>query len=161
MKIIFLDIDGVLNSMDSMKRKKGIFFDDNPDEVHIGHLNHIIEETGAKVVISSTWRKGTGAIYLWRLLDQCGFKGKVLGTTPDTGDIRGNEIRCWMDRYNNRRDWKLNRDQEDFDPIESFVILDDDSDMGDLLQYLVRCDGEKGLLEKEAEQAIKILRATL
>ena len=157
MKIIFLDIDGVLNSIDSMKRAGKHIFNDNPDPEHIKWLNLIIEKTGAKVVISSTWRKGCYSSHIWRLLDICGFKGSIIGSTPDTGDIRGNEIRCWIDRYKNGRDWRLTKTAEKPEPIESFCILDDDSDMGDLLPYLVNCKNEHGLTEIGAKQAIEIL----
>lgn len=157
MKIIFLDIDGVLNSVDSMKRAGKHSFNDNPDPEHIKWLNLIIKKTDAKIVISSTWRKGCSHLYLWRLLDLLGFKGSIIGSTPDTGDIRGNEIRCWIDRYMNGRDWRVKLEDHENGPIESFVILDDDSDLGELLPFLVKCKNERGLNEAEALKAIKIL----
>ena len=157
MKIIFLDIDGVLNSVDSCERAGKNFFSDNPDPEHIKWLNFIIEQTGAKIVISSTWRKHCTYLSLWRLLDAFGFKGTIIGATPETNDIRGNEIRCWIDRYTNGRDWRLTKTDDKLDPIESFVILDDDSDMGELLPFLVKCKNEKGLTEAEAIKAIEML----
>ncbi len=59
MKIIFLDIDGVLNHMYWLKKMKGVegdkkFFD--PDCVR--RLNTITDKTGAKIVLSSSWRIG-------------------------------------------------------------------------------------------------------
>ena len=47
MKIIFLDIDGVLNTYNSMDRFC-------PKAVSC--LNEFVQESGAKVVISSSWR---------------------------------------------------------------------------------------------------------
>lgn len=157
MKIIFLDIDGVLNSVDSMKRAGKHHFNDNPDPEHIKWLNFIIDKTGAKVVISSTWRKHASTVTMWRILALCGFKGEVMGLTPETGDIRGNEIRCWIDRYTNGMDWRMSNVNEKAEPIESFVILDDDSDMGALLPYLVKCKNERGLTEEEALKAVELL----
>jgi len=157
MKIIFLDIDGVLNSKNSMRRAGKCIFNDNPDPIHIKWLNYIIEKTGAVVVISSVWRKNCSSSYIWRLLALLGFKGEVQGSTPSTGDIRGNEIRCWIDRYNNGKDWHLTDRDKKLEPIESFVILDDDADMGNFANRLVQCENENGLTKKEAEKAIKIL----
>ena len=61
MKIIFLDIDGVMNSEKSLND----FFEQDGEErfehwiphpMHVKWLNKITDETGAKIVISSPWR---------------------------------------------------------------------------------------------------------
>ena len=49
MKIIFLDIDGVLNQTGNAA---SLPFDPNC----VMYLNHVIKETGAHIVISSAWR---------------------------------------------------------------------------------------------------------
>ena len=56
MKLIFLDIDGVLN-YEGYERftRSGTRF---VDPVLIKRLKKIIDRTGAKVVLSSTWRRG-------------------------------------------------------------------------------------------------------
>ena len=157
MKIIFLDIDGVLNSSSSCDRAvlRNSVFRDNPDPEHIKWLNLIIEKSGAKVVISSTWRKNCSSSVMWRLLDLQGFKGEVISRTPELDDIRGNEIRCWIDRYHNGRNWALNHLFRKHKLIESFVILDDDSDMGALADRLLLV--KDGLTEKDALRAIDML----
>jgi hypothetical protein len=117
-------------------------------------LNYIIEKTGAFVVVSSVWRKGCGSTYLWRLFDLCGFKGRVIGKTPDLDDIRGNEIRAWLDRFLNDKNWQLKEEKKS---VESFVIIDDDSDMGKFSDRLVKTKSEHGLTEKEAKEAVAML----
>ena len=52
MKIIFLDIDGVLNVIPQGRDEYGAIF--HPE--FVANLKHIIDKTGAKLVISSTWR---------------------------------------------------------------------------------------------------------
>lgn len=158
MKIIFLDIDGVLNSENSIKKmdKVNRDFSDNPHKDHVKWLNYIIKKTGAKVVISSTWRKGSGLVSICRILNLVGFKGNVIGQTPITGDIRGNEIRCWIDRFRNKRDWQFNYDKNDSE-VENFIIIDDDSDMGCLLHRLVKVDSKIGLTKNEAKLAVSLL----
>ncbi|MDE7380098.1 MAG: hypothetical protein K2N14_03500, partial [Clostridia bacterium] len=56
MKIIFLDIDGVLNSLkyDASRDKRKLT---NIDETRLPILKSIVEKTGAKIVLSSTWRE--------------------------------------------------------------------------------------------------------
>ena len=67
MKVIFLDFDGVINShewyqtrMDRVDmeeiRAQYPFYELDPELIE--NLNFIISETGAKVVISSSWRTG-------------------------------------------------------------------------------------------------------
>lgn len=157
MKCIFLDIDGVLNSRTSEKKNKalGFTFTDNPDPMHIRWLNLIIQKTGALVVISSVWRKQASYLSLWRFFELQGFKGRIVGITPDLDDIRGNEIKAWMARYENGKDWRCKR--EEHGPIESYVIIDDDNDMGTLMGHLVRTKSKVGLIKRQALEAIKIL----
>lgn len=78
-KIIFLDFDGVLNTEHNQnmlvyhgkawKDKHGAFFD--PEAV--AQLERIIVETGADIVIESSWK------YLgWRQCSKCGRTGICL-----------------------------------------------------------------------------------
>ena len=167
MKIIFLDIDGVMNSRESLLAlRKGTnlkeISDMNPHPHHVNILNHIIDQTGAKVVISSVWRHRNTPFMLWRLLAAYGFKGEVLDKTPRYSDLRrGDEIAIWLNlqqrlhkRYKGDNNLFYRNYQE---PIESFVILDDSSDMQELIEFLVQTKSETGLLMEHAEKAIKIL----
>jgi len=129
MRLIFLDFDGVLNSQLWYVRTKGSRGRDDLDRDAIGFLNNLIAETGAKVVVSSTWRLGRSVEELQEILDRNGFKGEVVGKTKDLrygpdGDcvLRGNEILCWMKdnpEILGVAYWDYN----------DYVILDDDSDM--------------------------------
>lgn len=133
-KIIFLDFDGVLNHEQFYVRRhqadlKG--YGEHPvsefDFNSVKVLNHIIAETGAKVVVSSTWRGGRSIEELQAILDSVGFEGEVIAKTPSLrieGDyiLRGNEILKWI------RDNKELITQ-DYNEFENYVILDDDSDM--------------------------------
>jgi hypothetical protein len=129
MKIIFLDIDGVLNSQLWYVKTKGSRKRDDLDTEAIGFLNNLIEKTGAKVVVSSTWRHSYTEDQLQDILDRNGFKGEVIGTTLDLrrgthGDciLRGNEILAWM------KDHPAELGCAYYD-YKDYVILDDDSDM--------------------------------
>jgi len=98
-KLIFLDVDGVLNSLiwmermnDAGKNKDGFFFE-NVDVEAVARLNRIVEATGAAVVVSSTWRIGRSAKELQALLDAHGFVGNVIGKTGNGHDgVRGFQI---------------------------------------------------------------------
>lgn len=134
MKIIFLDIDGVLNNELFYRKRHQLNFVGYPeypmsefDTQCIESLNYLIEKTGAKVVISSTWRIGRTIEELQELLNSVGFKGEIISKTPsmrhlDENCLRGNEILKWI---------KDNRELigQEYHEFENYVIFDDDSDM--------------------------------
>lgn len=122
-----------------------LFMHENVDERAVARVQKIIDATGAKVVISSTWRLLNSLSKLQQLLKAHGLSGEVIGVTPrgDRGE-RGDEIQTWMDKNG---------------PIESFVILDDDSDMAHLMDKLVQTSFDTGLLDEHVEAAIKMLGA--
>ena len=147
--IIFLDIDGVLNSTESMsklskQRKEHI---DLPDKKLIDNLNYILDKTNAKIIVSSCWRYTHSEFSLDIILYLCGLQPyKVIGITPTVhmNRVRGQEIQVWIDKNKER--------------INNFVIIDDDTDMGNLSRYLVKTNSKVGLTRDDAEKAIKILR---
>lgn len=157
-KIIFLDIDGVLNSRTYFNSRKQIRdIADNLDPVAIGYLNQLIKDTGAYVVISSTWRMHHSKEELIELLSSRGFKGVIIGCTPVLSSphtVRGNEIHSWM-RENPEI---IGTPVCDFN---SYVILDDDSDM--LYWHkdnFILVDGFVGLTPNVVYRATRLLGKT-
>lgn len=150
MKIIFLDIDGVLNNFSTLHK-----FDlDDPaemlDPLCVSNLNKIIEKSSAKVVISSSWRFMHHFEDLAKILEKKGFKGEVIDQTPEIFYIRKGEEACRGDEI---EDWIKNSKE----PIEAFVILDDDSDMRNVKNRLVQTSMDTGLTEKHLEAALVML----
>lgn len=156
MKIVFLDFDGVLNShwyMLEFPREwnSGMAVEGQIDPESIELVNKIVEATGAVVVISSAWRLIRPVEQLTTMLKNKGFKGEVIGITPDLAHLdkrRGDEIQEWIGTSPLK------------DQIESFVILDDNSDMVHLTDRLVLTGYTVGIEEHHVEKAIKILNAT-
>ena len=160
MKILFLDVDGVLNSNDSFKENhaawkatgteiRGPMFSwplGHLDESAIHHLNRIVEETQCKIVVSSSWRKLCTIEELAAALVMRGFqfRNHIISETPSSNHgVRGREIQTWMDSNTL--------------PIESFVILDDDSDMEHLSPYHVHVDGLHGLQNEIGDEVVRRL----
>ncbi len=152
-RIIFLDFDGVLNHQIFFQRTrqetKGqivLARSVDIDPFSVGQLNNLIERTGAKVVVSSTWRLGRTVEELQEMLSLKNFQGTIIGITPDfRGEktVRGNEIEAWR---------KVNRHS-------NYVILDDDSDM--LLWHrhnFIKVDSYCGLTPNNVYLAEKILK---
>lgn len=151
MKVVFLDIDGVLNHWEYLKRmrasgarSRGCTTESHLDPECVGRLNGLLRRSGAKVVVSSTWRILHSIESLQETLEARGFEGGIIDftTTADLG-CRGAQIEAWLDSH---------------DEVESFVILDDDGDLEPLCAYWVQTslfDG--GLNEEHVETAIQIL----
>lgn len=132
MKIIFLDIDGVLNHEAFYKERFEKRYEEGAmaypyseiDPKSVEFLNDLVEKTGAKIVISSTWRH-SGLEYCKDALVFHGFKGEIIDITPNSRCgmcLRGNEILDWI---------KKNEELigEPYYNFTEYVILDDDSDM--------------------------------
>lgn len=161
MKILFLDIDGVLNSFDNQfamnyahkgnygksRDEYGTLF----DERCVNWLRYIIKKTDCKIVISSTWRL-SGLTALKEMWSKRMLPGEIIGTTPIEVPIyiyqkyecetafRGYEIQCYIDSYN----------------IKQYCIVDDEADMlpG---QKFVKTSGRIGLNYEVSKSIINIL----
>ena len=183
MKIIFLDIDGVLNCETAFKKgfcKYVDWVDKEKKDYHMSFyppakdlLNKLINETDAKIVISSTWR-GNGLQFMQNVWKQEQMLGEIIDITPhlylkdNSSAPRGCEIKRWLENKGFRHiNWSKKEQQKYIKQsgIESYVIIDDDSDM--LLQqkdYFVHVlpspRNKNGFTEKHFKQAIKILNKT-
>lgn len=150
MKIIFLDIDGVLNVIGQGYDKYGQLFHEHFQE----NLRYIIKKTGAKIVITSSWR-GNGLEFLQNLWKDRNIGGEIIGITDldyDKYSCRGEEIDQYIKTHN----------------VEKYVIIDDDSDMlehqmknfvctSDNIDHEDCVDIGYGLTKICAEKAIEIL----
>jgi hypothetical protein len=157
MKVIFLDIDGVIktkNGLRSAFKKYRKLVPDILDERAVTNLNKLVKETDAKIVITSTWRYGKTTEALQRVLAINGVIGEVIGMTPELGQMknssidtitRGQEIQEWLN---------LHKIQVDY------VILDDDTNLlPQQMNYFVRCESEDGFAdENKYREALAILK---
>ena len=152
MKVIFLDIDGVLNSIAFDRERTSEH--GNIDETRLPLLKQILDETGALIVLSSSWRKH------WdkesSLCDNLGVEiNSIFGIydiaiydkTPQLqSNDRAEEIRWWLSQN---------------EMVKSFVILDDIA-FGwglDLQDHLVKtnCRIGRGLECQHVIRAIELL----
>jgi hypothetical protein len=175
--VIFLDIDGVLNSeahlqrLDDQHRQLGHSDPTRPkhetrcecyrlecqiDQDAVARLNRLVAETGAKIVVSSSWRKLLDPPELHRVLVSHGLIAEIIGETPDGHKdpamlatfrhleriFRGYEIDFWLKQH---------------PEVERFVILDDASDMEMHTNRLVQTDFQEGLLDEHVDLAIRML----
>jgi hypothetical protein len=153
MNILFLDIDGVLNSQnwfksEAFERARATFKEKrmagsnertaaelrachiDPDALTL--LKKCIQDLKLTVVLSSTWRTLPSGI---EALKQAGLS--FIGMTPEISSTRGLEIQAWIDQNN---------------VTGNFAILDDDDNMEHLHPHLIQTFFCTGFTEREARQ---------
>ena len=83
----------------------------------IPRLNRIVEETGAVIVLSSTWRKMIKSDMFLQVMELKGFVGDIVDQTPVTFSYipRGAEI----DRFLDRKSTRLNSSHTDISRMPS------------------------------------------
>ena len=168
MRILFLDIDGVLNDSSFLqqanfarneKRKISSLLNNiseaetlrafdlshiNSDNVSV--LNDIVGQADCHVVISSTWRVLHSQAEIASVLAEKGFKfpDRIVGMTDTGPGIRGKQIQRWL---------LANRDN-----VDGICILDDEDDMDPFLPWLVKTDiFAGGLLKRHVQFAVNLL----
>lgn len=157
MKVIFLDVDGVLNSSYSHSiatNEKGWMWDEVSD-FHLEKLKRIVDETDAKIVLSSSWREyhpiltGEPKItddllkVLVKKFEKVGLS--IYDVTPELRlQIRGNEIKQWLDSHSE---------------IDKYVIIDDDYEFRyEQEPFVVRTTMTNGLTDELTDLAISLLK---
>lgn len=156
MKVIFLDVDGVLNSTysDSISTGEKGWMWDTVSEYHLEKLKRIVDKTDAKIVLSSSWRvyhpllTGDGEItdellkILVHKLDIFGLS--IYDVTPELRlQIRGNEIKQWLDNHSE---------------VEKYVIIDDEYDFRyEQEPFVIRTTMTNGLTDELSDLAISLL----
>ena len=145
-KIIFLDFDGVITTRDSKWE-----IDNNKCLL----VKKICDETGAKIVISSSWRYST----VEKTIDAYKLHDWIL--TPYIIDVTKNlsmSIGWDLFSYFPLRGLEISEYINKHDLIQNYVIIDDDSDMLYIQKdHFVKTDTYKGLSEENVQQAIQIL----
>jgi len=137
LKIIFLDIDGVLNSKSyykTVERTKKDWNRFNPLAVEM--IRRLIEEFDASIVISSTWRYGL----VKELKNELIKSGLVKylhkdWKTPQTyPSHRGEEINLWLDNH---------------PEVIDYVIIDDDENiLEEQKNWFIRTNIKEGMTEE-------------
>jgi len=123
MKIIFLDIDGVLNVIPVDRDEFGGLFHRHFED----NLRYVIEQTGAKIVISSTW-KADGLDVMQAMWKHRGLAGEVINVTPYEVDVVETGVCEYYDEVD--RGFEIQQYlNEHKDEVENYCIIDDCTDM--------------------------------
>jgi MoaA/NifB/PqqE/SkfB family radical SAM enzyme len=157
--LLFLDIDGVLNSIQYAIRTKikGVW---GLDEDCVERLQRIVDATNCAIVVMSTWRRIHTLQEIADMLVEAGMYEPVplIGITPviryGRGMVRGHEVREWL-YSNSHKCWFYNY-ADGCNQYVRYVCVDDGTDfLPD--QPLVRTDKEIGLTDENVVQCISHL----
>lgn len=139
-KVIFLDIDGVLNTSSSLE-----------DNVHLLpekclRIAHIAKTCDAKIVISSSWRRNNDLLFFKSVFNCLGIpKHLIIDKTPcsNKNRIRGYDIAEWLS--NNEH-------------VISYIIIDDSSDFFEYQKrYHIKTRKTAGISFQNMLDAINLL----
>ncbi len=154
MKLIYLDIDGVLCTHRASAAIGETGTMDYLDPIACKLVERLITEFEAKVVISSTWRLTHSKREMYQLFRCAGhhviadaLHERWTTPHPRTGKRRGHEIEISLSEIENH------------EHVTAYVILDDDNDMLEYQQpFFVKCDTYDGIGFRQYEQARGILK---
>lgn len=146
MRVLFLDIDGVLNSVAGWRR-------DFPTSVYyfteecVKEFSRVLAEIpDLKIVVSSAWRVGRPVSQLKTILKDAQIEEeRILDKTANNGETRGEEINAWLSEH---------------PQVTKFCVVDDCTfDFGEsLLPHTVKTNPEKGLTKEDADAIIAKLK---
>ena len=138
MKVLFLDIDGVLKPARAYWLKP-LKPDGNFDPLAVAALNLIHERTGAVIVFNTTWNQ-SGHIRLCEIAANEGITAPVVGVTgfPDLGD-RLDAIKAWI---------------ADNGPLVAWCALDDETMADD---RCIKVNFEFGVSTQDFSNAVRLL----
>ena len=151
-KLIFLDIDGVLNHVGhavAFEGQKIAYRACSIDAVALGLLKWACKITGAEIVVSSTWRS-EGVDWLKGVFEGHGWTHPpIIDRTPSEngyGGHRGTQIDDWLKGHTYHSGNCV------------YAIIDDDSDMNeDQKPFFVHTDPNLGFTLYDAIRVIDIL----
>jgi hypothetical protein len=135
MKVLFLDIDGCLNTKMSLCQYGSNRIDNNKVKM----LKEIVDNTGCRIVLSSTWRLLSTRKIVVRELAREGLS--IFDDTPDFPHLdRSQEIQYWLDN----------------NPTKKYAVVDD----FDLtIDHLFKTTFEVGLTKQHVEAIVKHLNS--
>lgn len=139
MKVLFLDIDGVVNAQATAQRHRGVIGIDPYMAFLVGKIQL---DTGCEIVLSSSWR-------LWPKSKAEVEKqvAKLYGVTPNLKGKtdRGCEVKQWLEAH---------------PEVERYAILDDNSDFHSD-QHLFKTSWPFGLTQEIAEDVTNYLNGDM
>lgn len=141
MKVIFLDVDGVLNSIPTIRR----FGPDFIDPVLVTLIAWIVRETGAEIVLSSSWRLDAKDTELVKSA-LAAEKLSIIDVTP-----HHSAPMKWIPRSQEIMEWI-----EKCGKVEKFAIIDDDNS-AEIFGNFFQTDENRGITVDIAEKVINFL----
>lgn len=164
-KALFLDIDGVLNDIGTKEKTPMGFLGLDDDKVLL--LKKIISDTGAGIVLSSTWRfvyarKKIDGLYLKMKFKEHGMR--ITDTTLPADYLRTHKNDDGIYKTEARRGAQIMAYLAAYPEITGYAVLDDetfDFRDHDMKRHFVRTDFRKGLTEMDAIEAVDILNGKL
>jgi len=152
--ILFLDIDGVLNTKNCLRKQATNGNKPSAKKwcpIAVSHINLLVEKIGAKIVVSSTWRFNHSIDELRDFFENNGInRNSVIGITPNLlyerhSSNRGDELQAWIDENDAHSDLHI-------------IIDDNDDGISERFDHYIQTNMNVGFADRELiEKCFKIL----
>ena len=155
MKVIFLDVGGVIVHSGTLGKNRGespnssFYYLNQIDPACLLRVKRVIDATGAKVVISSTWRRWDAPVTgIRRAFIDAGFnrvelRDILIGSTPFLpSEKREDEITAWLANH---------------PEVDQYFVIDDGPIPGHPQLSNRPNHFEGGFLDVHADEAIQIM----
>lgn len=180
--ILFLDVDGVLNSLEYRRSDRYRNAPHFPEEIMaarlidphaVAVLDDVVRRTGARVVLSSTWREFSTIPAMQRMIEARGSSRTVLiDRTPLRSELDG-EYAVYAAPFGHDRicprGYEICQWLRKNGPVHSYAIVDDDDDMTSIHdartrefgERFVQTDFDHGLRAQEGDRLVALLSTPL
>ena len=160
MKVVFLNVDGVLNSVETFARRYHIFqelglWHAELDDEYINNLATLVHKKNLFIVLSSSWRLFFSKI-----------NNKIIPKDPKGQELLDKLKEYDLDIYDITPVINYNRHEEIIkwlqdNPVDDFIILDDDTlhesknyDLQELKDHLICTSFKEGFNEKKLAECL-------
>ena len=144
MKVVFLDIDGVLNNhtwWTEVMSKYNIDTNMIYNQEAMFLLRQLVDLTGARIVLSSSWR--ISEYSRDKVMDNFIPYGlSIYSCTGEEPGTRGHQILEWLRRHPD---------------VDNYVAFDDDEDLTELGYHFIKTNYAYGLQREHFSRALEIL----
>lgn len=159
MKVIFLDIDGVLNIFSTSYRTLAKPYGQHIEPHLVERLNYICKNIDTNIVISSSWKANMND--LEKQMKEQGFKywDRVVGRTKFSGEMKNYKGEESGFRGYQIKDYLLEN------KIDNYVVVDDE--ISDICgtkcraieaRFVVQTDMNEGLSDNNVDKILHILK---
>ena len=157
-RVLFLDVDGVLNCMD----KDGLEMSNGISIIHLKRLKYILDNVdNCKIVLSTSWRlfEVSKETLIKEISKHTGYNKYdiVIGSTPSltVDHFRSLEIKAWLDENETNKRYEI----LNWCAVDDLQLISNQETKEIMQNHFVKTDIGTGMTKKDATDIVNILNS--